>query len=372
EVARQYQPVAMTKEFRKNLLKEVDFRKELNNLEQVGANLGEDARIRIPKPFREHSSARVLTMERFDGYSVGQVDRMEAEGVDRRKLAITFADAYVRMILRDGVYHADPHPGNVLVLSGDTLGLLDFGMVGRIDERTRDEYQGILLAAMFGGDAEETTDYILRICYLPRDLDRDVLRADVGEFMSEYLGQDLADLEIGPIAGSANEIMLRHKIVMPAGLSLLFKVLAQVEGTAQLMDLSFSMMEVLEPYYREHMKERLTPQRLFQRTRRQLQDWDRFLDALPRELLDMLVRARQGDLDLTLEHRSLDGIVNRLVLGVLGAALFLGSVQLWKLRVPPIWNDVPIPAMVGLLGSLYLGIRLLRAIKKTGDLGQRR
>lgn len=372
EVARQYQPVAMTKEFRKNLLKEVDFRKELNNLEQVGANLGEDARIRIPKPFREHSSARVLTMERFDGYSVGQVDRMEAEGVDRRKLAITFADAYVRMILRDGVYHADPHPGNVLVLSGDTLGLLDFGMVGRIDERTRDEYQGILLAAMFGGDAEETTDYILRICYLPRDLDRDVLRADVGEFMSEYLGQDLADLEIGPIAGSANEIMLRHKIVMPAGLSLLFKVLAQVEGTAQLMDLSFSMMEVLEPYYREHMKERLTPQRLFQRTRRQLQDWDRFLDALPRELLDMLVRARQGDLDLTLEHRSLDGIVNRLVLGVLGAALFLGSVQLWKLRVPPIWNDVPIPAMAGLLGSLYLGIRLLRAIKKTGDLGQRR
>jgi ubiquinone biosynthesis protein len=372
EVARQYQPVAMTKEFRKNLLKEVDFRKELNNLEQVGTNLGEDARMRIPKPFREHSSARVLTMERFDGYSVGQVDRMEAEGVDRRKLAITFADAYVRMILRDGVYHADPHPGNVLVLSGDTLGLLDFGMVGRIDERTRDEYQGILLAAMFGGDAEETTDYILRICYLPRDLDRDVLRADVGEFMSEYLGQDLADLEIGPIAGSANEIMLRHKIVMPAGLSLLFKVLAQVEGTAQLMDLSFSMMEVLEPYYREHMKERLTPQRLFQRTRRQLQDWDRFLDALPRELLDMLVRARQGDLDLTLEHRSLDGIVNRLVLGVLGAALFLGSVQLWKLRVPPIWNDVPIPAMAGLLGSLYLGIRLLRAIKKTGDLGQRR
>lgn len=372
EVAKQYQPVAMTKEFRKNLLKEVDFRKELNNLEQVGNNLGDDARIRIPKPFREHSSVKVLTMERFDGYSVAHVDRMETEGVDRRKLAITFADAYVRMILRDGVYHADPHPGNVLVLGGDTLGLLDFGMVGRIDERTRDEYQGILLAAMFGGDAEETTDYILRICYLPRDLDRDVLRADVGEFMSEYLGQDLDDLEIGPVAESANEIMLRHKIVMPAGLSLLFKVLAQVEGTAQLMDLSFSIMEVLEPYYREHMKERLTPQRLFQRTRRQLQDWDRFLDALPRELLDMLVRARQGDLDLTLEHRSLDGIVNRLVLGVFGAALFLGSVQLWKLRVPPIWSDIPVPATAGLLASLYLGIRLLRAIKKTGDLGQRR
>lgn len=86
----------------------------------------------------------------------------------------------------------------------------------------------------------------------------------------------------------------------------------------------------------------------------------------------MLVRARQGDLDLTPEHRSLDGIVNRLVLGVFGAALFLGSVQLWKLRVPPVWNDVPVPATVGLLGSIYLGIRLLRAIKKTGDLGQRR
>ncbi len=371
-VARQYQPVAMTKEFRKNLLKEVDFRKEVNNLEQVGKNLDDASGIRIPKPFREFSTAKVLTMERLDGYSVSRVERMEAEGVDRRKLAIAFADAYVRMILRDGVYHADPHPGNVLVLDGDTLGLLDFGMVGRIDERTRDEYQGILLASLFGGDAEETTDYILRICYLPRDLDRDALRADVGEFMSEYLGQDLADLEIGPVAESANDIMLRHKIVMPAGLSLLFKVLAQVEGTAQLMDLSFSMMEVLEPYYREHIAERLTPQRLFQRTRRQLQDWDRFLDALPRELLDMLVRARQGDLDLTLEHRSLDGIVNRLVLGVFGAALFLGSVQLWKLGVPPIWNDLPVPATLGLLGSVYLGIRLLRAIKKTGDLGQRR
>ena len=369
-VLKQYQPVAMTKEFRKNLLKEVDFRKELNNLEQVSRNLGEDIGVRIPKPFREFSSNRVLTMERFDGYSVGQVERMESEGVDRRKLAMTFADAYVRMILRDGVYHADPHPGNVLVLGGGALGLLDFGMVGRIDERTRDEYQGILLASMFGGDAEETTDYILRICYLPRDLDRDALRADVGEFMSEYLGQDLADLEIGPIAESANDIMLRHKIVMPAGLSLLFKVLAQVEGTAQMMSLNFGMMEVLEPYYREHMTERLTPKRLLQRTRRQLQDWDRFLDALPREMLDMLVRARQGDLDLAIEHRKLDTIVNRLVLGVFGAALFLGSVQLWKLRVPPLWNDVPVPAAAGLLGALYLGVRLLRAIKKTGDLGQ--
>ena len=371
-VLKQYQPVAMAKEFRKNLLKEVDFRKELNNLEQVGNNLGKNSRIRIPKPFRELSSTKVLTMERFDGYSVARVERMEAEGVNRRELALALANAYVRMVLRDGVYHADPHPGNVLVLDGDALGLLDFGMVGRIDERTRDEYQGILLAAVFGADADETTDYILRICYLPRDLNRDALRADVAEFMSEYLGQNFADMEIAAVAESANEIMLRHRIVMPAGLSLLFKVLVQVEGTARLMDLNFNMMEVLEPYYREHAAQRLSPKKLLQRTRRQIQDWDRLIDVLPREVLDVIVRARQGDLDFAIEHRRLDTIINRLVLGVLAAALFLGSVQLWKLRVPPVWNDVPIPATVGLLTSLVLGVRLLRAIKKTGDLGQKR
>ncbi len=369
---RQFQPRSLVAEFRKSLLKEVDFKKEINNLQQVARNLSDLHAVHIPKPFPELSSRRVLTMERIEGYSVARVEQMESEGVDRKKMAHDFADAYVRMILKDGVYHADPHPGNILVLPEDRLGLLDFGTVGRIDERTRDEYVGIVLAAIFGGDADETTDYILRICQLPRNLDRNALRADVGEFMSEYLGQSLNDLDVASVATSANDIIRHHHIIMPTGLSLLFKVLAQVEGTARLMDVDFNLAEALEPYYKESIGSRLAPKKLLRRTRRQLQDWERLLDALPRDLSDMLTQVRQGDFDVAIEHRRLDTIVNRLVTGVLAAALFLGSVQLWSLQVPPMWKGIPVPAVLGMGGAVYLGLRLLRAIRRTGDLGQRR
>lgn len=368
---RQFQPRSLVAEFKKGLLKEVDFKKEVNNLQQVARNLSDLDAVHIPLPFPDLSTRRVLTMERIDGYSVARIDRMVAEGIDRGQLAHDFADAYIRMILKDGIYHADPHPGNIMVLKENRLGLLDFGTVGRIDERTRDEYVGIVLAAIFGGDADETTDYILRICQLPRNLDRNALRADVGEFMSEYLGQSLNDLDVASVATSANDIIRHHRIIMPTGLSLLFKVLSQVEGTARLMDVDFNLAEALEPYYKESIGSRLAPKKLLRRTRRQLQDWERFLDALPRDLSDMLTQIRQGDFDVAIEHRRLDTIVNRLVTGVLAAALFLGSVQLWSIEVPPIWRDVSIPAVLGMGGAVYLGLRLLRAIRKTGDLGQR-
>ena len=367
----QYKPSSGVAEFRKNLLKELDFGKEVNNLQQVARNCADDPVIHIPAPYPDLSTRKVLTMERLDGYSVADTARMEAEGVDRKKLARHFADAYIHMILRDGVYHADPHPGNVLVLPGDRLGILDFGSVGRIDERTREEYEGIVLAAIFGDDADETTDYIVRICKLPKGFDRNALRADIGEFMSEYLAQNLSDIDLGSVAESAADIMRQHRIVMPGSLSLLFKVLAQVEGTARLMDLEFNLAEVLEPYYKDNVGEKLNPKKLLNRARRQIKDWERLIDRLPRDLNEMADQIRSGDFDVGVEFRRLDTITNRIVLGVLASALFLGSVGLYALKVPPMWGEVSVPAALGIVGFLYLAWRLLSAIRKTGDLGQR-
>lgn len=368
---RLYTPKAVAAEFRKNLLKELDFTREANSLRQVGGHFEDDPAIHIPIAYPELSGRYVLTMELLDGYSVANVQRMDAEGADREELARRIADLYIRMIFRDGVYHADPHPGNILVLPENRLGILDFGSVGRIDERTREEYASLVLAVV-AADAGEVTDYLLRICDLPRDLDVDALRSDVSEFCSEYLDIKVKDLDLAAIAESANDILRAHHVVIPAGLSLLLKVLVQLEGTTRLLDADYNLNEAIAPYYSEAIQARLSPKKLLQRSRRQLQEWDRLIEMLPRELTDILMRLRSGDFDVAIEHRRLDTIINRLVTGVLAAALFLGSVQLWSLAIPPMIGDYSLPAVAGLLGSVWLGWRLLRAVRRTGDLGQRR
>lgn len=366
-----YSPVANAAEFRKNLLKEMDFSREANNLRQVGDQLEENSSVRIPKAFPESSGRRVLTMERLDGYSVADVERMKSEGVDRKALAKTIADLYVNMIFRDGLYHADPHPGNILVMPEGQLGILDFGSVGRIDEETREEYAGLVFAAL-GGDPRELTDALVRLCELPHDPDVKALRADVSEFCAEYLDVKVKDLDLGAIAESGNEIVSNHHMILPSGLTLLLKVLVQLEGTTRLLDADYDLASAMKPYFGKAVQAKLSPKKLLVRAQRQVQEWDRLADAAPRGMHELLERLRTGEFDIQLKHRDLDGITNRLVTGILAAALFLGSVQLWTATVPPMVGGYSLPAVAGLLGSVFLGVRLLRAVRRTGDLGQLR
>ncbi len=364
---RLYQPRAMAAEFRRSLLRELDFLREKRSLEEFTRNFQDDPTIHFPQPFPELTTRRVLTMERLEGVSIAETEALAERGVDTEDIAWKGATAILEMVFRDGFYHADPHPGNIWVLENNVVGLLDCGMVGRLDEARKLELENIVQAAV-DRDTEEVTGLIVELGSLPPTLDRDQLRADIADFLGDFGGQSIQDLNLSDALNEVTSIIRRHRIVLPPSVSLLIRMLVLLEGSARLLSRDFSLLEILQPFVQRRLKHRLSPGQLLKRMGRSYRDWTRLIDSLPRELRDILGRVQQGTFEVNLEHRRLDTVVNRVVYGILTASLFLGSAMMWSRQAPPTIQGVSIIGAAGVVTAVILAWRLLRAIKKEGGL----
>jgi ubiquinone biosynthesis protein len=369
---RLYQPLAVATEMRRTILRECDFAREERNLRHFAANFAGDLRVVFPRTHPELSSRRVLTMEELTGLSVAELAGQprtpdQADRLD--SLAKNVAGVFLDMIFRDGFFHADPHPGNLLVLAGDRLGLLDCGMIGRLDERTRRALEDALLAVV-EGDAEGLAEQVTRLGRLPPGLDRDGLRADVEDFVADYANQTVGEFDLSGALADVSALVRRHGILLSPPVAHLIKVFVVLEGAARSLSPGFSLIEVITPYYAAIMARRFSPGQFFTRLRRGSRDIAALLETLPRDLAEILRRAREGRLDVSLAHKGLDAPINRLVYGIVSAALFLGSCQVLASRVPPLLFDISLFGALGCLGSILLGLRLLRAIRRSGELGQ--
>lgn len=365
-----YQPRITLAAFRRSLLRELDFLREQKNLEQFARNFANDDTVHIPRVYPEITTRRVLTLERLEGFSIADKQRMQQEGIDTKKVAIKGAQIFLEMIFRDSFYHADPHPGNIWVEPDGRIGLLDFGMAGRLDTHTRDDLEEMLLAAV-NRDPDRITELVLRIGSVPKGIDRNGLNIEVSEFVDEYISDSLKDFDLSGAFKGLTKIIRDYRIILPSGISMLLKVLIMLEGTSRALNRDFNLAELLEPYQAKSIRQRYSPERLLRRLQRTYRDWDRLLEMLPIQLAEILQQMRDGSFDVYLEHRRLDTIVNRLVYCILTAALFLGSCYLLGQKIPPLYADVSIFGTAGCLLSLFLGIRLFTAIKKSGNLGGR-
>src|SRR5262249_32153113 len=156
---------------------------------------------------------------------------------------------------RDGFYHADPHPGNYLVLPGGVVGVLDCGMVGRLDEATRADFEAVLLAAA-DGDTRELADLVTRLGSAPADLDRHALRAALAELCAEYGSQPVGAFDIGGALTGVTDIVRRHRIVLPMEAALLLRTLVILEGTVRQLSPAFSLMQIIEQYQEQALRRR--------------------------------------------------------------------------------------------------------------------
>ena len=393
---RQYRPVETAADFSRTLLQELDFRREQRNLERFRRNFNDDSGVRFPEPYEKLSSQRVLTMDMFEGLNMSDGAALRSADLDLETLARQGANLFVEMIFRDAFYHADPHPGNLMVLAGEratgqpenagadsqlqqsaesgspsaVIGVLDCGMVGRLDEPLREEIERALLGVV-QGDSETVVEIIMRRGATPDDLDPDGLRVDVEDFLDEYTQQSIDQFDLSGCLTGVVEIIRRHKIILPAKIGMLFKVLIMLEGTAQQLSPNFSLAELIEPYGRKSFQEKYSPQRLFKKLQSRYHDWDKLIEILPRDAADILHRLKKGSFDVHLNHRRLETTVNRLVMGILTAALFMGSTSLLSAKVPPLAWGISIPGAVGCAIAAWLGFRLIRAIKRMGDIQQK-
>lgn len=367
---RAYQPVAIVRQFRRTLMRELDFTYEKRNIEEFALHFEEDPNVCIPRVYADLCSNQIITMERLEGISGTDIEALKASGEDLAEFARRGANMYLEMVFRDGFYHSDPHPGNLILLPGNVVGVVDCGQVGRIDDDLRDEVEALLLGIV-ENDAEQVTEQVLRLGSVPHDCSQDRLRADLDDFMADFVGHPLSDINVGSALSSLIEIIRRYHITLPPPLAMLLKTIIVLEGTSRRFSPEVSLAELMQPFCQRMLLRRFAPNRIVRRARRAYRDWDRLIAALPRDLVDLLARFRDGSLTVHLDHRHLDPIVNRLVLGVLTAAIFLGSSELWSREAKPLLWGISIFGAIGYLLSLFLGWRLMRAIRKSGNINSK-
>jgi ubiquinone biosynthesis protein len=278
---------------------------------------------------------------------------------------------YLEMIFHHGFYHGDPHPGNLVVLADGRIGLLDFGMVGRLDEQLREDIED-MLAAIVTQDSQQLTSLVMRLGAVPPGLDEPALSVDLSEFVAHYANQPVESFDLAGALGEMIEIIQRYRIALQPALAMLIKVLVMLEGTARILQPSFSLMELIQPYQQKMLKRRLSPARQIRKMRRIYSEIELLAEVLPRRLRDILQQVESGKFDVHLDHRGLEPSVNRLVLGMMTSALFLGSSLLISQKVWPLWDTVSVPGTLGLALSFFLGWRLHRAITKSGRLDRKK
>jgi ubiquinone biosynthesis protein len=355
--ARRYRPAEIAAQFARSLEREADFATETRNIERFAKNFAGDPHVVIPRIFPEWTSDLLLVQEHVEGIPATDPASVDAAGLDRKLLAARGVEAFLKMILVDGFFHADPHPGNVFYLPGNRIVVIDFGMVGRLSPQRR--RQVIDLLAGLARMAEEPMLEVLLDWAGEAYVDEAKLAADVNDLVFDFEGVPLKDIRIGAAIRRFAAIVREHSIVLPADLSLMFKTLITLEGLGRQYDPEFHIVEHLAPFVKRALAERSAPRELARRGRRAVDEFFSVAASVPRDLARLLREARRGKarVDLDLKRldsfgRQLDRTLDRVTMGIMTASLVIGSAIVLTVEGGPRVLGVPLLPALGFAGYL--------------------
>ena len=256
----------------------------------------------------------------------------------------------------------------ICCVAGRLIGLLDCGMVGRLDEAMRDDFEDVLMAVVHQ-DSHRLTMLITRIGQVPPELDHAAFQADLTDFLYFHAGTSLHELNLGAALNQLTEIIRRcYRILLPPGVAMLIKVLVMLEGTSRLCNPHFNLIELMRPYQEKLILRRLSPQRQVEKLRRLADEWTMLAETLPHGLATCSIASSAGRFNIHLEHQHIEPAVNRLVFGMVTSALFIGSALLLSHAVPPAIEGISVPGVLAGGLSGILSLRLMWAIRKSGRL----
>lgn len=353
--ARRYRPLEIAAEFSRSLDRELDFTIEARHVERFAANFQGDPYIVIPKVYPEWTSEMLLVQQHITGIPGTDYAAVVAAGLDPRVLMSRGAECMLKMILIDGFFHADPHPGNVFYLADNRIVMIDYGMVGRLSPHRRRQVVD-LLAGMARLEEEAMLEVLIDWAG-EAQVDEAKLVADVNELVFDYELMPLKDIRIGALIRHFAAIVRRHSIVLPSDLTLMFKALITLEGLGRQYDPDFRITEHLTPWLRRALHKRYQPNEIVRRGRNAVGEFFGVISSVPRDLARLLREARRGRMrvDLDLKRldsfgRQLDRTLDRATVGILTASLVIGSSIVLTVRDSPAVFGIPVLPVLGLLG----------------------
>ncbi|MBI4498067.1 MAG: AarF/ABC1/UbiB kinase family protein [Chloroflexi bacterium] len=373
EQAGEYDLVGLAQEFAQTLRAELDYIQEGRSAERFAANFAGDPNVHVPRIVWEATTSRVLTLERVRGIKISEVAALDAAGIDRKALAERSARILLKMVFEDGFFHADPHPGNFFIEPGGRIGLIDFGMVGTVDERTQEQLVGLLLA-ITSQDADRLVDAFLDLGIARGRVDRSLLRQDLEHLVSRYYGRPLGEIAIGPLLSESQAVARHHHLHLPANLALLIKTIVMSEGLGARLDPSFNLAMVLAPYAQRLLLRQYSPLLWARRMGHASLEAARLGVELPQQARRLMRDLERGGLEVgvrltefELLAARLERLANRIVLGIVTAAFIIGLAVLMAVYHPfgpEPWLGVFFA--VGFLAALALGAYLAWSILRSG------
>jgi ubiquinone biosynthesis protein len=335
-----YRPHKIVQQFVKSLQNELNFMTEAHNAEQVAANFDGHHDIVIPKIYWEWTKERINVQEFVDGIPGVDVGAIDASGMDRKRIAQTGASAVLKMIMIDGLFHADPHPGNFFILPGERIAFIDFGMVGRVSEVRRRQIM-TLLGSLLQNDAESLCTILLEWSDREGD-DPGELRGGVEEFLAKYAGKPMGLMDLSAMVGDLLALVRDNKLTMPPDQAMLLKVFVSLDGAFKKLDPGFDVMVAMQPTLHEAVIDQLSPLALGKRGLKVLTQYVELFADLPKEIRRGLYTAKTGNLKIRVELsdvREIQRTVMRagrlLAMAGLTSALLIGTSIFMSLKKKP-------------------------------------
>jgi ubiquinone biosynthesis protein len=371
---RRFQPGKIIGQFAKSLRKELDLAAEGRNTDRFALHFEDNPDVVFAKVHWEFTTESLLVMERINGIPGNDMQRAEEAGLNLKTLASLGADTVLKMVLIDGFFHADPHPGNVFFLAENRLAIIDCGMVGRITGERRDQIAD-LLASLVSRDYDTILNILIAWAGdVP--INENKLEADLEEFFFNYENAPLRQISFGQMLSDLTTVMRENHLSVPSDLAMLFKALITLEGLGRQLDPDFQIVKHLTPFVKQVIFDRYKPGALFKRGQRGLTEAFGLLTTAPRDFARMIKEIRRGRVKIEFDLKRLDHFghqidhsTNRLTLGLLTSALIIGSSIVMTVHGGPTLLGLPAFGFLGFFIASLFGLWLMISIWRSGREG---
>jgi ubiquinone biosynthesis protein len=371
EIGKIYSLTELVEEFARIIKEEMDYTREGRNADKFRKNFSNLNYIQIPKVYWQFTTKRVLTMEMVKGIKISNITKIKEMGFDSNLIAEKLARVFLKQVLIDGFFHGDPHPGNIFITEKGQIALMDFGVVGRIDDDLKFRFVNLILD-IIKKDTDSIARDVLQIGIIKRKVDFRELKKDIREIFQKYSELPLIEISIGESLREVMGLAYKYNVVIPSDLTLLAKTTITLEGIIKNLSPAVSLIEMAEPFGRELIKERFSLRYIKRRTMENISELSIVLSSIPIKIHSILEKMEEGKIRLNLQHTNLDKLIskldiisNRLSFSIIVASLIVGS-SLIAQRSPNsfLWG-LPV-AEIGFIMAGIMGFWLLISILRSG------
>lgn len=364
-------PRDLVSAFEKSILAELDFKQEKNNLIDFCNRFAESKEVKIPKPFDEFCSDSVLTLSFLNGIKISKTEELTAAGIDLKKAARLGFDAYFTQIFEWGIFHADPHPGNLIITPEGALGIFDFGMVGRISEKDRNALIQFIIG-LGRDDPGKIVDNIEKLQGSEVE-DKKSLERDMASFIEEFGQQAVRDIDLNAALARGRDLINKHKLQLNPDLFLLLRTISLLEGIGITLDPEFRSLQVIKPYALQLLRKQLSFKKLIKsRTLISLAgDLLELATSLPGDSRKILHHLAENRLKVQVENKSDEKYrleirlaSRRIMLSILAACSFAGFLVFSARPLPSFYKGMNLPETISIAGFVICLILLVSSGKK--------